>query len=76
MKKELKYLREIGVYEKVDERTAVANYNVTPIDLKWVTPDKPFEEEPMQISSRIVARGFKKRRQAKTCMRGLSHWKL
>ena len=32
--KELKYLRELGVYEKVDERAAVAKYNVTPIDTK------------------------------------------
>ena len=32
--KELKYLRELGVYEKVDERTAVAKYNDTPVDTK------------------------------------------
>ena len=29
---ELKYLRELGVYEKVDELAAVAKYNITPID--------------------------------------------
>ena len=55
-KKELKHLRELGVYEKVDERAAVAKYNVTPVDTKWVDTDKAFEEEPMQIRSRIVAR--------------------
>ena len=32
--KELKYLRELDVYEKVDERAAVAKYNVTPLDTK------------------------------------------
>ena len=38
--KELKYLRELGVYEKVDERTAVAKYNVTPVGTKWVDIDQ------------------------------------
>ena len=33
--KELKYLRELDVYEMVDTRTAVAKYNVTPVDTKW-----------------------------------------
>ena len=32
--KELKYLREVGVYEKVEERAAVAKYNVRPVDTK------------------------------------------
>ena len=31
---EFKYLRELGVCEKVDERAAVAKYNVTPVDTK------------------------------------------
>ena len=57
--KELKYLRELGVYEKVHERAAVAKYNVTPVDSKWVDTDKTFEGEPMQIRSRSVAREFK-----------------
>ena len=57
--KELKYLHELGVYEKVDERSAVAKYTVTPVDSKWVDTDKAFEVEPMQIHSRIVAREFK-----------------
>ena len=57
--KEVKYLRELGVYEKVDERAAVAKHNVTPVDTKWVDTDKAFEGEPMQIRSRIVARDFK-----------------
>ena len=47
------------MYEKVDERAAVAQYNVTPVDTKWVDTDKAFEGEPMQIRSRIVAREFK-----------------
>ena len=57
--KELKYLRELGVYEKVDERTAVATYNVTPVDTTWVDTDKAFEAEPMHVHSRVVARDFK-----------------
>ena len=57
--KELNYLRELGVYEKTDERLAVAKYNVTLVDTKWVDTDKAFEEGAMQIRSRIVAREFK-----------------
>ena len=56
--KELKYLRELGVYE-ANERTAVSKYNVTPVDTKWVDTGKAFEEEPMQIRPRLVAREFK-----------------
>ena len=55
---ELKCLRELGVIERVNEHTAVAKYNVTSIDTKWVDTDKAFEWEPMQIRSRIVAREF------------------
>ena len=36
--KELKYLRELGVCEEVDERAAVAKYKGTPVDTKWVLP--------------------------------------
>ena len=43
VKKELKYLRELGVYETVDARTAVAKYNVTPVDTKWADTDRAFE---------------------------------
>ena len=56
--KELKHLCELGVHEKVDERAAVAKYNVTPVDTNWVNTDNPFEGEPTQIRSRIVAREF------------------
>ena len=51
---ELKYLRDFGVYEKVDEKEAVAKYGI-----KWVDTDKAFAEEPMQIRSRMCAREFK-----------------
>ena len=57
--KELKYPCDLGVYKKVDERAAVAKYNVTLVDTKWVDTDKAFEEGPMQIRSRIVATEFK-----------------
>ena len=32
---ELKYLRDLGVYEE-DEREAIAHYEVTPVDTKWI----------------------------------------
>ena len=57
--KELTYLREHGVFEEVGERAAVAKYNVTPVDTKWVDTDKALEGEPMRLRSRIVAREFK-----------------
>ena len=55
----MKYLRDLGVYEKVDEKAAVAKYGITPLETKWVDTDKAFEEEPMQIRSRMCAREFK-----------------
>ena len=56
---ELKYLRELGVSQKVDEHAAVAKYIVTPIDTKWIDTDRAVEEEPMQVRPRTVAREFK-----------------
>ena len=47
------------MYEKVDDRAAVAKYNVTPVETKWVDTDKAFEGEAMQIRSRLVARKTK-----------------
>ena len=35
--------------DKVDEHAAVAKYNVTPIDTKWVGTDTAFQEEPLHI---------------------------
>ena len=40
---ELKYLRDFGVYEEVDEREAIAHYQVTPVDTKWIDTNKAFE---------------------------------
>ena len=54
----LKYLRDLGVCEKVDEKEAVEKYGITPVDTKWVDTDKAFERKPMQISSRMCAREF------------------
>ena len=56
---ELKYLRDLGVYEKVDEKEAIERYGITTIDTKWIDTDKAFEGEPMQIRSRMCAREFK-----------------
>ena len=58
---ELKCFRDLRVFENVDEREAIAQYQVTPVDTKWIDTNKAFEEEPMQIRSRIVAREFKSR---------------
>ena len=55
---ELKHLRDFGVCEKVDEREAIAHYQVTPVDTRWIDTDKAFEGGPMQIRSWIVAREF------------------
>ena len=40
---ELKYLRDLGVYEKVDGKEAVAKYGINPVDTKWVDTDKAFD---------------------------------
>ena len=69
--KELKYLRELGVCGNVDERTAVAKYNVTPVDTKWVDSNKAFEEEPMQIRSRS-----QKWETGQTRVREFPRWKI
>ena len=57
---ELKYLRDFGVYEKVDEKEAVAKYGITPVDTKSVDTDKAFEGEPMQIRSRMCCERVQK----------------
>ena len=44
------------MYGQVDKRKAIAKYQFTPVDTKWIDTNKAFEEEAMQISSRIVAR--------------------
>ena len=43
---ELKYLRDLGVCEKIDEKEAVAQNRLTPVDSEWVDTDKAFEEQP------------------------------
>ena len=53
---ELQYLRDLKVYEKVDEMEAVEKYGITPVDTKWVDTEKAFEVEPMQIRSRMCVR--------------------
>ena len=56
---ELKYLRDLGVHEKVAEKGAVEKYGITLVDTKWVDTYKAFEGEPMQIRPRMCAREFK-----------------
>ena len=69
----LKYVRDLVVYERVDEREAIAQYQVTPVDTKWIDTNKALEEEPMQIRSRIVQESFQVTI-GKTCVQGLLHW--
>ena len=57
--KELKSLCDFGVCEKVNEHAAVAKYNVTLVDTKWVDTDTAFERTPMQIRSPFVVREFR-----------------
>ena len=48
---ELKYLPATsGVYEKVDERDAIARYQVTPVDTMWI--DTPSIRGAHQVTSR------------------------
>ena len=56
---ELKSLRDLGVYEKVEECEAIAKYQVSPVDTKCIDANKAFEEETMHLRSRFVAREFK-----------------
>ena len=46
------------MYETVDERTALAESGVRPVDTKCIDTDKALTWEPMQVSPRIVAREF------------------
>ena len=71
---ELKYLRDLGVYEKVDEKEAVAKYGITPVDTKWIDTDKAFEGSPCR-SDRECVRESSKVTIGQTCMQGLHRWK-
>ena len=71
---ELKYLRDLGVYEKVDEKEAVEKYGITPVDTKWVDTDTAFEgsqcksdHECVRESSTVMI--------GQICMQGLFHWR-
>ena len=46
------------MHEKIDKRSALESFKVAPVDTKWIDTNKPFEEEPMQIRSRLVEREF------------------
>ena len=54
----MKYLGDVGVYEKVDERDAIARNQVTALDTKW-TDKKSIRGDRMQIMSRLAARELK-----------------
>ena len=43
---ELKFLLELRVHEKVDEREAIAQYQLTPVDTKKIDTEKAFKGSP------------------------------
>ena len=52
---EVKYLPDLVVYEKVDERDAIARSQVTPGDTNWIDPDTAHEEGAH--SNQVTTRG-------------------
>ena len=60
--------------EEVDEREATAQYQVAPVDTKWVDTDEAVEGEPTQFRSRLVAKEFESDYQPDLCA-GLLHWR-
>ena len=58
---ELKYPRNLAVYERVDEREAIAKYRHPPIYTKWIDTDNALEGEPMQVRGRANANQIKNR---------------
>ena len=56
---ELKCLRDLGVFEKVDEREARVQYQVTPVDTKLIDTSKAFDGEAFANQITTVAREFK-----------------
>ena len=53
---ELKYPRDLGAHEKLDEKEAVAKYGITPVDTKWVDTREPMQSN--QITN-VCERGQK-----------------
>ena len=70
---ELKFLRDFGVNDKVDEREVSAQYQVTPVCTTWVDTDKPFEGDPCK-SDQEWLRQNSRVTTSQICMRGPLHW--
>ena len=72
---ELKYLRDLGVYEKVDERGAIAQYQVTTVDTKWIdTQTKHLRQSPCTSDNELL-RESSKETIGQICTQGLLCWK-
>ena len=69
---ELKFLRDLRVHEKVDEREAIAQYQLTPIDTKWIDTDKAFEESPCKSDQELLRKNSRVTID-QICMQGLLH---
>ena len=64
---ELKFLRDLEVYEKVDEKEAVEKYGISPVDTKWVDTDKAIEGSQCKSDHECV-RESSKAMIGQTCM--------
>ena len=52
----MKHLRDFKVFEKVDEREAIAKYQIHPVDTNGTDTHQASEKEQIQIRPRLVAR--------------------
>ena len=71
---ELKFLRDFRVHEKVDEREAIAQYQLTLFDTTWTDTDKAFEESPCEQNQELLRENLRVTID-QICMQGLLHWK-
>ena len=62
------------MYEKVFEREAIAQYQVTPVDTKWIATNKAFERNPMQTGHEVWQEKSKVEI-GQICTQGPFHWK-
>ena len=71
---ELEFLRDFRVHEKVEEREAIAQYQLTSIDTKWIDTDKAFEVNPCKSDQELLRENSRVTID-QICMQGLLHWK-
>ena len=69
------YLRDFGVCEKAHERDAIAKYQATPVDTKWIDTQRNVRgtTHPNQVTTRGTR--VQKAETVQNRMPGLSRWK-